>query len=31
MVCEVESRRMWVASGDPRETAYDELDMAGVV
>ena len=31
MVCEVESGRMWVAPGDPAETAYEEVDLAGVV
>ena len=31
MVCEVESGRMWVAPGDPAETSYDEVDLAGVV
>jgi acyl-CoA:6-aminopenicillanic acid acyl transferase len=31
MVCEVESGRMWVAPGDPADTAYDEVDLAGVV
>ena len=31
MVCEVESGRMWVAPGDPSETAYEEVDLAGVV
>jgi isopenicillin-N N-acyltransferase-like protein len=30
MVCEVETRRMWVAPGDPRECAYEEIDLAGV-
>jgi Acyl-coenzyme A:6-aminopenicillanic acid acyl-transferase len=31
MVCEVESGRMWVAPGDPRETPYEEVDLTGVV
>ncbi|MGH2996396.1 MAG: carcinine hydrolase/isopenicillin-N N-acyltransferase family protein, partial [Gaiellaceae bacterium] len=31
MVCEVESGRMWVAPGDPREMPYEEVDLAGVV
>jgi Acyl-coenzyme A:6-aminopenicillanic acid acyl-transferase len=31
MVCEVESGRMWVAPGDPADTAYEEVDLAGVV
>jgi Acyl-coenzyme A:6-aminopenicillanic acid acyl-transferase len=31
MVCEVESGRMWVAPGDPAETAYEEVDLDGVV
>jgi hypothetical protein len=31
MVCEVESGRMWVAPGDPAETDYEEVDLAGVV
>lgn len=31
MVCELESGRMWVAPGDPAETAYDEVDLSGVV
>jgi Acyl-coenzyme A:6-aminopenicillanic acid acyl-transferase len=31
MVCEVESGRMWVAPGDPGETAYEEVDLDGVV
>jgi hypothetical protein len=31
MVCEVESGRMWVAPGDPRTCAYEEVDLAGVV
>jgi Acyl-coenzyme A:6-aminopenicillanic acid acyl-transferase len=31
MVCEVESGRMWVAPGDPAETEYEEVDLAGVV
>jgi hypothetical protein len=31
MVCEVESGRMWVAPGDPAETDYEEVDVAGVV
>ena len=31
MVCEVESGRMWIAPGDPAETAYEEVDLAGVV
>jgi acyl-CoA:6-aminopenicillanic acid acyl transferase len=31
MVCEVESARMWVAPGDPAETPYVEVDLAGVV
>jgi hypothetical protein len=31
MVCEVESGRMWVAPGDPAETPYEEVDLAGVV
>jgi hypothetical protein len=31
MVCELESGRMWVAAGDPRECAYEEADLAGVV
>jgi Acyl-coenzyme A:6-aminopenicillanic acid acyl-transferase len=31
MVCEVGSGRMWVAPGDPADTAYEEVDLAGVV
>ena len=31
MVCEVESGRMWIAPGDPADTAYEEVDLAGVV
>jgi len=31
MVCEVESGRMWVAPGDPADTTYEEVDLAGVV
>lgn len=31
MVCEAESGRMWVAPGDPADTAYEEVDLAGVV
>lgn len=31
VVCEVESGRMWVAPGDPRETAFEELDLTDVV
>jgi isopenicillin-N N-acyltransferase-like protein len=30
LVGEVESGRMWVAPGDPRENAYEEIDLAGV-
>ena len=30
MVCEVESGRMWVAPGDPRDCAYEEVDTSGV-
>jgi hypothetical protein len=30
VVCEVESGRMWVASGDPRECPYEEVDLAGL-
>jgi isopenicillin-N N-acyltransferase like protein len=30
MVCEVETGRMWVAPGDPRERAYEEVDTSGV-
>jgi hypothetical protein len=28
MVCELESGRMWVAPGNPCETAYEEVDLA---
>lgn len=31
MVCELEAGRMWVAAGDPSETPYEEVDLAGVV
>jgi Acyl-coenzyme A:6-aminopenicillanic acid acyl-transferase len=31
MVCQVESGRMWVAPGDPAETSYEEVNLAGVV
>ena len=31
MVCEVESGRMWVSPSDPSETAYEEVDLDGVV
>ena len=31
MVCEVGSGRMWVAPSDPAETAYEEVDLDGVV
>jgi Acyl-coenzyme A:6-aminopenicillanic acid acyl-transferase len=31
MVCEVESGRMWVAPGDPADTDYEVVDLAGVV
>jgi hypothetical protein len=31
MVCEAESGRMWVSPGDPSETAYEEVDLDGVV
>jgi Acyl-coenzyme A:6-aminopenicillanic acid acyl-transferase len=27
MVCELESRRMWVAAGNPCETAYEEIEL----
>jgi hypothetical protein len=30
-VCEVESGRMWVAAGDPREERFAEIDLADVV
>ncbi len=28
MVCELESRRMWVAAGNPCETAYEEVELS---
>jgi isopenicillin-N N-acyltransferase-like protein len=31
MVVELEERRMWVAPGNPCETAYEEIDLAGVL
>jgi isopenicillin-N N-acyltransferase like protein len=31
MVCDVDSGRLWLAPGDPREHAYDEVDLADVV
>jgi hypothetical protein len=31
MVCDVEAGRMWVAPGDPSETAFEEVDLDGVV
>jgi hypothetical protein len=31
MVCDVEVGRMWVAPGDPSHTAYEEVDLDGVV
>jgi hypothetical protein len=30
-VCEVESGRMWVSAGDPREEPFAEIDLADVV
>ena len=30
MICDVEARRMWVAPGNPCETAYEEVDLSGV-
>lgn len=30
MVCEVETGRMWVSPGDPRDHAYEEVDTSGV-
>lgn len=30
MVADLEARRMWVAPGDPCETAYVEVDLSGV-
>jgi hypothetical protein len=27
MVCHLESRRMWVALGNPCESAYEEIDL----
>ena len=30
MVCDVEAGRMWVASGTPCTTPYEEVDLAGV-
>jgi hypothetical protein len=30
MVCELEAGRMWVAPGNPCETAYEEVDLAGL-
>jgi isopenicillin-N N-acyltransferase like protein len=31
MLCEVESGRMWVAPGDPSATAFEEVDLEGVL
>jgi hypothetical protein len=31
MVCEIESGRMWVAPDDPAHTAFEEVDLDGVV
>src|SRR5207302_9159933 len=31
MVADVERGRMWVAAGNPCETEYEEVDLAGVV
>jgi Acyl-coenzyme A:6-aminopenicillanic acid acyl-transferase len=31
MVCDVEAGRMWVAPGDPAQTAYEEVELDGVV
>ncbi|MGE5459752.1 MAG: C45 family autoproteolytic acyltransferase/hydrolase [Solirubrobacterales bacterium] len=30
MVADLEARRMWVAPGNPCETAYEEVDLSGV-
>ena len=30
MVADLEGRRMWVAPGNPCETAYEEVDLSGV-
>lgn len=31
LVCEVESGRMWLADGDPRERPFEEVELADVV
>ena len=31
LVCDVEAARMWVAPGPPCDTAYEEIELAGVV
>ena len=31
MVCDVEAGRMWVAPDDPAATAYEEVELDGVV
>jgi hypothetical protein len=31
MVAELEERRMWVAPGNPCETPYEEIDLAGLL
>jgi isopenicillin-N N-acyltransferase-like protein len=31
MVCDLEAGRMWVAPGNPCETAYEEVDLAEVI
>jgi hypothetical protein len=31
MVCDLEAGRLWVAPGPPCRTAYEEVDLDGVV
>jgi len=31
MVCELESKRMWVANGLPCEAGYQEIDLGGAL
>jgi len=31
MICDLDLGRMWVAPGSPCVTAYEEVDLAGVV